>query len=411
MSGSKLFGMPANAGRWLLVLLGLSINICLGAVYAYSVFKKPLEALFNIGATQSNLPFMVFLAVFSIFTFLAGRFIDKLGPRNVMILGGIIVGIGWILTKYATGIGMVIFTYGVIGGAGVGIVYGGPVAVAARWFPDKKGLAVGLTLTGFGMSALITAPIAKNLIASEGVLPTFGLMGIAFLVIVVILSLPMRFPSPGWKPEGWQPPLSAGGAASVSFSLGEMVKTRAFFGVWLCYIIGTTAGLMAIGISAPVAREIVGLDAGTAAMLVSIFAIFNGGGRPFFGWLTDKITPRNSAILSFVIILLSSLGMLMAGQGSTTLYVLCFCGFWLCLGGWLAIGPTATATFFGIENYAQKYGLMFSAYGLGAIVGGIISGSAKDVFGSYVVAFKPTALLAVAGIVLAVVLIKPPKRI
>lgn len=406
---SKVFGLPAETGRWIFVVLGLIINMCLGAVYAYSVFKKPLESLFNASATQGNLPFMIFLAVFALFTFLAGKFIDKYGPRKIMMIGSIVVGIGWILTKFAPSISTVVLTYGIIGGAGVGIVYGGPVAVAARWFPDKKGLAVGMTIIGFGMSALVTAPIARSLIASSGPLNTFGVMGVGFLIITVLLSSMMKFPVPGWKPAGWAAGQTSG-ASPRSLTRGEMLKTSSFYGVWMCYTIGTTAGLMAIGISAPVGREIIGLDAGVASSLVALFAVFNGGGRPLFGWLTDKITPRNSAILSFVIIFLASAGMLLAGQGSTTLYTLSFCGFWLCLGGWLAIGPTATASFFGMEGYAQKYGVMFSAYGLGAIIGGIISGSAKDVFGSYNIAFYPTAALAVIGIILAVTLVKPPKQ-
>jgi MFS family permease len=405
----KVFGMPAKTGRWIFVILGLIINMCLGAVYAYSVFKKPLEQLFNVSATQGNLPFMIFLATFAVFTFFAGRFIDKYGPRVVMIIGGVVVGIGWILTTWAWSIGMVVLTYGFIGGAGVGLVYGGPVAVATRWFPDKKGLAVGLTLLGFGMSALVTAPAAKMCISAYGCLPTFGILGAIFLVVGIILSSFMRFPPSGWVPAGWKPP--QGSASTLkSFTLGEMVKTPSFYGLWLCYLIGTTAGLMAIGISASVGREIVGLDAGTAAALVSVFAIFNGGGRPLFGWLTDRITPRNAAIVSYVVIFLASIGMLMSGQGTATLYTLCFCGFWLCLGGWLAIAPTATATFYGVEGYAVKYGLVFIAYGLGAILGGVISGSAKDTFGSYLFAFKPLAVMAVVGIVLALALIRPPKR-
>ncbi len=406
----KLFGMSAKAGRWIFVILGMIINLCLGTVYAYSVFKKPLETLFNTSATQGNLPFMIFLAVFALFNFFAGKFIDKHGPRKVMIIGGIVVGIGWILTKFASSIGMVVFTYGIIGGAGVGIVYGGPVSVSTRWFPDRKGLAVGLSILGFGASALVTAPLAKTLIASYGPLTTFGILGIAFLIVIIILSIPMKFPKTGWKPAGWTPPQTAGGVAQ-SLTTGQMLKNSSFYGLWLCYTIGTTAGLMAIGISATVGREVIGLDVGTAAFLVSIFAIFNGIGRPIFGWLTDKITPRNSAILSFVIIAIASFMMLSAQQGSTALYTIAFSGFWLCLGGWLAIGPAATASFFGLEGYAQKYGVVFSAYGLGAIIGGIISGSAKDVFGSYLKAFWPTAILAIAGIIIALLFLKPPKKL
>ncbi|MBN1545333.1 MAG: OFA family MFS transporter [Syntrophaceae bacterium] len=405
----KLFGMPANAGRWIFVVLGMVINMCLGAVYAYSVFKKPLESMFNITATQGNLPFMVFLALFALFTFFAGKFIDKYGPRNVMMIGGVLVGVGWILTAFASNIYMVITTYGIIGGAGVGIVYGGPVSVCTRWFPDKKGLANGLSLLGFGASAFVTAPLAKFLIGINGPLVTFGIMGAGFLVIVVFLASFMKFPRGGWVPAGWTPPQTAAGVAG-SLSTGEMMKTTSFYGLWCCYLIGATAGLMAIGISATVGKEVIGLTTDMAAILVSVFAVFNGIGRPIFGTLTDKITPRNAAILSFIIICAASVMMLNAGEGSSTLYTISFCGFWLCLGGWLAIAPTATATFFGMDGYAQKYGVVFSAYGLGAIIGGIISGSAKDAFGSYITAFYPTAILAVVGIVIAFTMLKPPKH-
>ena len=190
----------------------------------------------------------------------------------------------------------------------------------------------------------------------------------------------------------------------------QMAGTPTFYGLFLCYTIGCLAGLMAIGISSPVAQEIIKIDAATAATLVGVFAIFNGAGRPIFGVLTDKLTPRIAAIISYVIILVCSLGMLMAGQGSIVLYVICFIGFWLCLGGWLAIAPTATTSFFGVRNYAKNYGLIYFAYGVGAILGGIISGQAKDTFGSYAVAFYPTAALAVVGIIIAFVLLKPPKK-
>ncbi|MBN1278088.1 MAG: OFA family MFS transporter [Deltaproteobacteria bacterium] len=406
---TKLFGMSANAGRWIFVILGMVINLCLGAVYAYSVFKKPLESMFNATATQGNMPFMIFLAVFAIFTFLAGRFIDKFGPRVVMIIGGIVVGLGWMLAKFSGSMAMVMITYGFIGGAGVGLVYGGPVSVCTKWFPDRKGLAVGLSLLGFGGSAFITAPLAKALIASSGPLNTFLYMGAGFLIVTVILSTFMKFPPANWKPAGWNPPQAAGGAAARVFTAGDMLKTSSFFGLWICYLFGTTAGLMAIGISATVGREVIGLEIGTAAFLVSIFAIFNGIGRPIFGALTDKITPRYSAIVTFVIIGICSLMMLGAGEGSVGIYTVAFCGFWLTLGGWLAIGPAGTASFFGLEGYAQKYGIMFSAYGLGAIIGGIISGMAKDVFGSYTSAFWPTLILSIVGIFIAIVILRPPK--
>jgi OFA family oxalate/formate antiporter-like MFS transporter len=415
---TKVFGMKAESGRWIFILLGFIINICLGSVYAFSVFKIPLQNWFKdhsvtVGSFEGGLPFMFFLAFFSLLMFFGGRVLDKLGPKKVGVVGGILVGLGWILAGILpniwTSIWAVVITYGMIGGGGVGLAYGGPIAVASRWFPDKKGLAVGLTLAGFGGSPFISAYVASALIKAVNPLNTFLYMGVAFVIIVILLSLLLKFPAAGWKPAGWQP-AAAAAATAVDLNTSEMIKTPTFWGLFLAYTIGCLAGLMAIGISSPVGQEVIKIDAAMAAMLVGIFAIFNGVGRPLFGWLTDRITPRWSAVVSLAVILLAAVLMLQAGAGTVPLYVGCFCALWLCLGGWLAIAPTATATFFGAKNYARNYGVVFFAYGIGALLGGIISGQSKDLFGNYNVAFIITAVVAIVGIILAIALLKPVKK-
>ena len=409
MNSEKVFGMPAEQGRWVYVVLGFIINICLGSVYAYSVFAKPVRSLLNVSATQAGLPFMIFLAFFAIMVFVGGQLIAKLGPRNLGLLGGVIVGVGWMLASQSSSIIMLAITYGFIGGSGVGLAYGVPLAVAGRWFPDKRGLALGLTLAGFGGSPFVSANVAVALIKAVGPMQTFFLMGLAFLILTSVLFIPFRYPKDGWTPKGWKAPAAAGSAAA-NYDIKGMTGTSSFYGLFLCYVIGCLAGLMAIGISSPVAQEIIKIDAGVAATLVGVFAIFNGAGRPLFGVLTDKFSPRVAAIISFAIILVCSLGMLTATEGSMVLYTVCFIGFWLCLGGWLAIAPTATTTFFGVTHYAKNYGLVYLAYGIGAILGGIISGQAKDTFGSYSVAFYPAAGLSVLGMIIAFILLKPPKK-
>jgi MFS family permease len=407
-SDDKVFGMPAASGRWIFVVLGLIMCVCLGAVYAYSIFLAPVRKAFNVSASMANLPFMVFLAFFAVTMFFGGRVMEKLGPRRLGIIGGIIVGLGWLLSSFTPNIWVLTLTYGVIAGSGVGLVYGCPVAMGAKWFPDKKGLAVGLTLAGFGGSALITGKLASVLIPSVGLSNTFLYFGIAFGIILVVLSLPFKFPATGWFPAGWKS--AAGAVVANDFTPGEMVKTSTFWGLFFCFLIGSIAGLMAIGISKPVGKEIINILDATAATLVGVFAIFNALGRPLFGFLTDKIAPRNATILNLILILVVSVIMIVAKAGDTLLYTLSFIGFWLCLGGWLAIAPTATATFFGMKNYARNYGVVFFAYGVGAIIGGIISGQAKDVFGTYTYAFYPTAVLAVVGMVMAFVLLKAPQK-
>jgi len=408
MNETKVFGMPAEKGRWLFVPLGITVLLCLGTVYSWSIFRKPLEKQLNIGATDSLLPFTVLLVVFAVLMPITGFFIDRYGSRTVTAVGGVVTGIGYILSAFAPNITVLVLTYGVIAGAGVGIAYGVPLAVAAKWFPDKKGLAVGLTVIGFGLSPLITAPIAKYLIDTYQIPQTFLILGIAFTVIILAISTALKMPPTGWTPAGFA---AARSRTAVNSQIAPMMKSPAFYGLWVCYTIGTLVGLGAIGISSPVAQEIIKLDAGTAAATVSLFAIFNGIGRPMFGWITDRFKPKYAAIANYILILIASIMMTQAGEGQVATYIIAFCLFWLSLGGWLAIAPTATLTLFDPTDYAKNYGIVYTAYGVGAFFGTIAAGKIRDTFGSYTNAFYITAILAVVGIITAVFALKQAVKI
>jgi len=394
----RLFGLPAEKGRWFLISLGSVVLLCLGTVYSWSIFRKPLEDLFGISATQSLLPFTFLLVLYALLMPVTGFYIDKIGVGKITAIGGVVTGIGYILSSLTTNIILLTITYGVIAGAGVGIAYGVPLAVSAKWFPDRKGLAVGLTAIGFGLSPLVTAPLAKSLIAAYGVLPTFRILGISLTAIILVISMTLKLPPKGWKPQGWTP-------RAIDEITGkqrrQLWQSPSFYALWVCYTIGTFVGLSAIGISSPVAQEIIKLDATTAAITVSIFAVFNGCGRPLFGWLTDRLQPKGAATISYVLILIASILMLNAGEGQALTYLVAFSLFWLCLGGWLAIAPTATLNLFDPEDYAKNYGIVFTAYGAGALLGTIATGQLRDLFGSYTYAFYPTAILAIIGIIIA----------
>jgi len=393
----RVFGLPAEKGRWFLIPLGSLVLLCLGTVYSWSIFRKPLEGLFGISATQSLLPFTVLLVLYALLMPITGFYIDKIGVSKITAIGGVVTGIGYILSSFATNIIVLTITYGVIAGAGVGIAYGVPLAISAKWFPDRKGLAVGLTAIGFGLSPLVTAPLAKGLIEAFGVLPSFAILGISLTAIILVISITLRLPPVGWKPQTWTPkPID-----TTKNQQRQLLRSPSFYALWFCYTIGTFVGLSAIGISSPVAQEIIQLDGTTAAITVSIFAIFNGIGRPLFGWLTDRLQPKGAATISYVLILIASILMLNAGEGQTLTYMVAFSLFWLCLGGWLAIAPTATLILFPPEDYAKNYGIIFTAYGAGALLGTLAVGQLRDLFGSYTYAFYPTAILAVIGIIIA----------
>jgi MFS family permease len=412
---TSLFGMPLEKGRWVLVALGLIINLCLGSIYSWSVFVKPLTDYYTgvlgqaVTANDILMPFSVFLAFFAIAMPFTGKFIDQYGPRNVTIVGGVLTGLGWLLASFSSSVPMLYVMYGVIGGIGVGIAYGVPVAVSARWFPDRRGLAVGLTVLGFGFSAFFTANIAGYFIGAYGVMNTFRIFGVVFIVLTILLALPLKFPATGWVPKGWTPPaLKPGEEKPCEFDRSKMLKSPSFYGLWACYFIGCLAGLMAISIAKPVGID-VGIEAGLATMLVGFFAVFNGGGRPVFGALTDKLTPRSAAMISFILIAFASL--LIWQIPIVPVYILAFAVLWGCLGGWLAIAPTTTGSYFGTCDYPRCYGVVFLAYGAGAIVGPQLAGFIKTSTGSYIGVFPYVLALAVVGIVIAFTLMKPPKPI
>ncbi|MEN6518504.1 MAG: OFA family MFS transporter [Methanospirillum sp.] len=402
-----LFGMPPERGRWVFVLLGLVMNLAIGSIYAWSVFRKPLERFFAVGATESLLPFIVFLALFAFTMPLVGGLLDRYGPRLLSVAGGVIVGAGWLLGSQSTSMTMLAVTYGLVGGIGVGIVYNCPIAVAARWFPDRRGFAVGAAVLGFGLSPLLTAPLANALIVAFGPLATMAYVGTGALVVIVLSGLPLRFPPAGWVPAGWAP--TAAAAACVDLTRAEMVRTKQFWGLWLCFFIGTLAGLMAIGIASPVGQEVFLLPAATAAALVAVFAIFNGVGRPLFGALVDRLGTRTTAIANLGLIALAALLLWTgSGAGGAAVYVVGFAALWLCLGGWLAIAPACTAAYCGTKYYGPNYGLVFTAYGVGAIVGNLLAGSLRDIVGSYTAVFLPVAALALVGVAVAVLFLGPP---
>lgn len=400
----KLFGLPAQRGRWLLIPLGMGVLLCLGSVYSWSIFRKPLEAELDLSATESLLPYTVALVFYAACMPIAGFYIPRVGTRAMTALGGLVVGAGYILSSFATHIGTIILTYGVMAGTGVGLAYGVPMAVVARWFPEQKGLAVGLTIVGFGLSPLITAPLANSLIEIHTVRPTLRILGIAFTGIILAIATTLKLP-----PKDWHPQRNAVGSSTSAVAPAypaSLVKSRSFYGLWICYAIGTLIGLSAIGISSPVGEEIINIDPVLAASSVSLFALFNGLSRPLFGWLSDRVKPQYVAIATYTLILVACLLMVNAEAGQVGRYLVAFCLFWFCLGGWLAIAPTTTLRFFNPDHYAQNYGLVFTAYGVGALIGTLTTGQIRDWFGTYTYAFYPMALLAVIGIGVASTLLK-----
>lgn len=399
--------------RWFFVLFGSLINVCLGTVYSWSVFVDPLLIYFStpgnstVTASSIYLPFSVFLAFLSIAMFCAGKYIDSYGPRPVAIVGGVLAGLGWLLASFSPSPLVLALTYGIIGGFGAGLTYSVPLVISARWFPDRQGLAIGLTVLGFGLSTLFTANIASLLINAYGVMNTFRAEGLTIMILVVLFALPLRFPPEGRVPQPLNPQktLDLSKQKTCEMTVTQMMKTSTFYGLWMCYFIGCLIGLMAIGISQPVGTAI-GINGAVATTLVGGFAVCNSVGRPAFGLLTDKLTPQKTAVIAFA--LMASASLLCSVVPSPMVYIFSFAMFWGCFGGWLTIAPTACGKFFGMRNYSRCYGVIYLAFGAGGFVGPQLAGFIKATTGSYIAVFPYILLLTCIGLICAIALLKQP---
>ena len=409
--------------RWLVVVGALLIQLSLGAIYAWSVFTKPLAAD-GWSKTETQMVFAAGLALFAIVMVIAGRIMPKLGPRKVAIAGGIVLGIGYILAGLLGGTNFwALFIFiGVVGGSGIGLAYVVPIAVGMRWYPDKKGLITGLAVAGFGFGAMLWVKLAGawgHLIQNMGLGTTFVIYGIIFLVAVVLGGLFMIYPREGWAPEGYVAPTATAGAApaagTVDFLSGQMLRTPQFYMIFLTFLFGAGAGLMSIGLMKlfpSQALEASGFSPAQASAIAGtamavFFSLANGIGRIAWGAMSDKLGRKLS-----VIIMTGSQGLfvlafpMMAGNEYLLYLGATLIGF--NFGGNFALFPTITADTFGTKYVGQNYGWVFLAYGFGGIFGPIMGGKLGDM-NNFPLAFTIAGVLClVAAVIIAAV--KPPKQ-
>jgi len=390
--------------RWIYVFLGIIIMMFLGTVYSYSIFRVPIEDLYKVGSTLSGLPYMISLASYAVFMFLAGKILNKYKPKYIILIGGIVLAVGWLISSIASNIFILTLTYGLIIGAGVGIIYGVPMHVVAMWFPDSKGFTVGLVLLGFGLSPLLTAPIVRVLVENFGVMNTFKYLGIFFGIFITIISFMFMYPSKIVSSDISS--IKSKSTISKELKPKDMINSKSFKGLYLNFTIATMIGLMLIGLTNVIGIKMVGISAAESALYMSVFAVFNGLGRPTFGWLTDKYKAKKIMTLSFLLIILAAVNMIFFGAKNNIMYGVSFSIFWFNLGGWLAIAPTSTINFYGIKHYTENYGIVFTGYGVGAVLGVLSSGILVDILGSYDYVFYYVILLALLGFILSLKLIK-----
>jgi len=393
--------MNDTLNRWSILAAMFAINLCVGSAYAWSVFQKPLMALFKWSTSDTSLAFSLSLFLIPIAMIIGGKIQPQRGPRFLMFTGGIIFSAGIIMAGFTNSLGFLYISYGLLGGFGIGFIYGTGISNAVKWFPDKRGLAAGLVASGFALGAVINAPIANALVQQFGVLPAFKILGVAYIIITTVASRFVVAPPPGYAPAGRQATAAGITTTANDKDWKAMLQDPLFYILWIMYTIACVSGLMIIGHASPIGQEVIKLDARTAALAVSLMALANTGGRVLWGWISDKMGAYPTLIVMFV---------LSAGMMAIFNYVQSFVSFVAvisviaaCFGGFFAIFPSITADLFGAKNLSMNYGILFTSYGAAAFVGPRLAARVKEVNnGDYTVAFVTAALLCAVAVAFTV---------
>jgi MFS transporter, OFA family, oxalate/formate antiporter len=367
--------------RWIIAIAAFCMQLALGSVYAWSVFLKPVASLYyhvpsaQLAAAQlkpTNITFSVVLVALGITAGFGGYLNNRFGPRVIATAAGILYGLGVILAAFAAPNLIVLYlTFGIIGGIGIGLGYIVALVMLIKWFPDRRGFITGLAVAGFGGGAFITGLVAAALLKSVGVGSTFLYLGIAYLVIIVAVAQVFRTAPEGYAPAGWTPSARQQADRSVrEYTLPEALRQPRWYVLWLILALNVTAGAALISVASPLAQKFTGVDALTAAIVVSTISIFNGIGRLFWGWLSDSIG-RPFTFLSLFIIQVIAFAVL-PSITSFALLLVPAAIIALCYGGGFGTMPAFAADFFGPKNAGTIYGAMLTAWSAGGIVGPIL---------------------------------------
>ncbi len=400
----------ANKG-WLVTVAGTCALLALGVLYAWSVIKANIPAEWGWADSQKSLPYSVACVVFSLMTLVGARLLSKYGPRVVVSAGGVLAGLGVIISSMSTSPWVYTLAFGVLLGSGIGFVYASASPTALKWFPaSKTGLISGIVVAGFGMGSAWVAPLARTLIASIGLQTTMLYLGIGMLVVVVAFAQLLQFPPTGFVPAGSVPAKTTTAVKKQDFTPGETVKTWQFYLLWITFAFGSGAGLMVIGNLASIVKEQIGLAA-VSAVAVSALALGNGGGRVLYGVLSDKIGRKNVLLIAFVFQAALIYGLSFVVQDSALATVPVLMALVALIGANyganLAVFPAMTKDYYGLKNFAMNYGIVYTAWGLGGFMLSQLAGAIKDATGSFNNAYLLAAAMLVVAAVLMAVLKSP----
>lgn len=402
--------------RWSILVASCLINLCIGSLYAWSVFAIPLAEKLSAGkaaaltAADLSIVFTVANSVGPI-TMISGGFInDKLGPKWVVFAGGLMFGLGMLACGSASGIPILILAYGLGCGLGMGLVYGCTISNSVKFFPDKRGLIGGIATATYGLSSVLIPPIANALIKNTGISNTFRILGAVFAIIICTAAFFIRQCPEGFSPSGWEQKAAVKEASSVDKGWREMIADRLFYVMILMLLCGAFSGLMITSQASPMAQQTAGMTAGMAATAVSVLALFNAVGRVAAGFLSDKFGRVNILTAAYLLEIAGLFLLLLTKEGETMLFLAGVSIMGICFGALMGVYPGFTADQFGTRNNSVNYGIMFIGFALAGFFGPTLVGRIVSSTGTYTRAFYVAAALAAAGIVLTFIYRKIPAR-
>lgn len=375
--------------RWFIVLAAIGIHICIGSVYAWSVYVKPIQSAMQWTLTDVTITFSIAIFFLGLSAALLGKFVEEKGPRVAATLAAVLFGFGTMGSGVAIMMEskiLLYLTYGVLGGAGLGIGYISPVSTLVKWFPDRRGMATGLAIMGFGFASAISGPAIKILIDAVGISSTFYILGAIYLVVMFVSAQNLSTPPEGYMPERFSQAIAEGKKKIkedlASLTREEAIKTGRFYGLWIMLFINVTCGIAIISVASPLLQEVVGISALAAASAVGLMGIFNGSGRIIWASVSDYLTRPVVFVLFFVTQILAFY--FLTTVTSILLFQILVYYIMTCYGGAFASIPAYIGDIFGTKQLGAIHGYILTAWALAGLVGPIIIAYVKDTTGSYV---------------------------
>ena len=395
--------------RWLIAASAVFIHISIGAAYAYSVYTQPLVETKGWSMASVTTAFTIMMVLGGGSAALFGKFVERSGPRKSAMLAAVLFGLGQAGSGFAISMDSLtgfLLSYGLLSGLGLGIGYIAPVSTLVKWFPDKRGLATGMAVLGFGTGALITAPVAASLIESIGISYTFYILGISYFVLMMLGASYITPPPKNWMPAGMKAAVKAG-TRKIKKDLsqatsGEAVRTKHFWMLWTMMLINTSAGIMMISVASPMAQNIVGLSAGAAATMVGIMGVFNGGGRLGWAAASDYIS-RPKVFIIFFIIQLAAFITLPIITSAFIFQIFIFLVV-SCYGGGFSNLPAFIGDLFGTKELGAIHGYLLTTWSLGGLIGPTLVSQIYTRTGSYIPVFYVFTGLILIALIISILL-------